>query len=353
VTELGYFLSSEEHPPDALVAHAQRAEASGFAFAMLSDHFHPWTLEQGQSAFAWSVLGAIAHATTRLPFGTAVTCPIMRMHPVIVAHAAATVAAMAPGRFILGVGTGEALNEHVTGQRWPSPSERLSMLEDAISIIRDLWTGELVSRTEGAFRVDRARLTTLPERPPRLYVAATGPNAARLAASNDGLIAPAPIPAVTAAFEAAGGDTKPRIALVHVCWHRDIDEARDLVLRRWPNGAFTGAMHTDLALPEHFEAAAKLARAEHLGDVIVGPDLDGYVDAIRKAAEMGFDHVLLHQIGDDQQGFLRFFERELQPAVVAERSDALQLDRMVEATFPASDPISTWAGSDRPTKSLT
>lgn len=347
MTELGYFLSSEEHPPATLISNTQRAEAAGFCFAMLSDHFHPWTRAQGNASFSWTVLGAIATTTSTIRFGTAVTCPIMRIHPALVAQAAATVASLAQGRFILGLGTGEALNEHVTGERWPSAAERQDMLAEAIEIIRALWTGELVSRTEGAFRVDRARLTTLPERPPQILVAASGSEAAALAARNDGLIAPGMSHAVVDAFEAAGGGDRPRMVLLHVCVDDDADAARQRVLERWPNGAFTGSMHTDLALPEDFEEAAKLASADLVKDVIVGADPEPYLAAIRSATSLGFDQVLLHQIGDDQDRFLRFAEQELLPVVDGERSDDLQLDRMVEATFPASDPIGTWAGADR------
>lgn len=350
MTQLGYFLSSEEHPPTALVEHARMADEAGISFALLSDHFHPWTLEQGNASFAWSVLGAIASATGRIRFGTAVTCPIMRTHPAIIAHAAATVAAMAPGRFMLGLGTGELLNEHVTGQRWPSASERQDLLVEAIEVIRALWTGELISR-DGSFRVDRARLTTLPERPPEILVAASGTNAAELAAQNDGLICAGPNASVVDAFEAAGGGDRPRITMLRVCYGRDEEDARGFVAKRWPNGAYTGAMHTDLALPEDFAEAADLARPEHFSDVVTGSDPAPYIEAIRKACETGFDHVVLHHIGDEQEAFIRFIERELKPEFDTERSDTIHLDRAVEETFPASDPVATWAGSDRPMRS--
>lgn len=347
MTQLGYLLSSEEHPPATLIENARRAEDVGFAMAMLSDHFHPWTLAQGQASFAWSVLGAIAASTSQIRIATGVTCPIMRMHPAIVAHASATIAAMAPGRFMLGVGTGEALNEHITGQRWPSDLERLDRLTEAIEIIRELWTGQLVSRDGRYFTVDRARLTTLPERPPQLLVAASGPRAAELAARNDGLIAPGPIASVAAAFAAAGGADKPRIAQLRACFGPDADDAKDMVMRFWPNGAYSGAMHTDLATPEDFEEARTLVRPDLLNDVIVGPDPGPYLEAIHHASANGFDHVVLHQIGPDQENFLGFFENEIKPTIADERADTLQVDRMVEETFPASDPIATWAGADR------
>lgn len=345
MTELGYFLSSEEHAPNTLVDNARLAEEAGFCFALLSDHFHPWTREQGNAPFAWSVLGAIASRTTTLKFGTAVTCPILRIHPTIVAHAAATVAAMAPGRFWLGLGTGEYLNEHVTGKRWPSASERLDLLSEAIEIIRALWTGDLVSR-EGAFRVDRARLLTLPERPPEIFVAATGTNAAQLAAQQDGLICSGPNQSAVSAFEEAGGGDRPRIAMLRVCFDKEGQEAREFVMQRWPNGAYSGSMHTDLPLPEDFEEAAKLARPEHFEDVVSGRDPEPYVEEIRKATDMGFTHLVLHHIGDDQAGFIRFIADEVAPRVRTGSHGGVALDRMVEETFPASDPISSWAGSD-------
>src|SRR5919108_495182 len=172
MVELGYALSSEEHAPNDLVRYAQRAEEVGFAFALISDHFHPWLDQQGESPFVWGVIGAIAEATERLVLGTGVTCPTMRMHPALVAQAAATSAALMPERFFLGVGTGENLNEHILGERWPNADERLEMLEEAIELIRELWQGELVSWRGRYFTVDRARVYTLPEEPPPIAVAA-------------------------------------------------------------------------------------------------------------------------------------------------------------------------------------
>jgi coenzyme F420-dependent glucose-6-phosphate dehydrogenase len=346
MAELGYFLSSEEHPPSDLVANARAAEEAGFCFALLSDHFHPWTSQQGQSPFAWSVLGAIATMTHQLKFGTAVTCPTIRTHPAIIAQAAATVAAMAPGRFWLGVGTGEALNEHITGERWPSPPERFSMLEEAIDIIRALWTGESVTRTDGHFRVDRAQLFTLPERAPMLLVAASGSDAAGLAARNDGLITSHPSRETMDAFEEAGGHDKPRVTMLRVCWDKDEEAARELVRKQWPNGAYTGSMHTDLPTPQDFEEAAKFATDEHLKDVIVGPDTQQYLDAVHQAQSLGYDHIVFHQVGKSQREFMRFFADEIHPQIKSDAQGGVQLDRMVEQSFPASDPLPTWAGSD-------
>lgn len=345
VVELGYTLSSEEHPPTDLVRFATRAERAGFQFAVVTDHFHPWTSRQGHAPFAWSVLGALTQATTSLRLMTGVTCPIRRLHPVQVAHASATIAAMAPGRFTLGVGTGERLNEHVLGQHWPSAGERLEMLEEAISIIRLLWTGEQVTRRGRWFNVDHARLFTRPEHPPPIFVAASGNHSAWLAASNDGLITTGANRQILRAFESHEGRGKPRIAMLHVYWsNEDEDTAKRKVIECWPNIAFTGSMHTDLATPEDFENAARLVKPEDLVDVTIGPDPRPHIEAIREASRVGFDRVLLHQIGPDQEGFLRFFEREIAPTVRSERLTQPQMDEMVEESFPASDAPSTWAG---------
>lgn len=345
MTELGYFLSSEEHAPSTLVRNALRAEQAGFGFTLLSDHFHPWIKAQGHAPFAWSVLGGIATATERIRFGTAVTCPIQRIHPALVAQAAATVATMAPGRFLLGLGTGEALNEHITGERWPSAQERLDRLAEAIGIIRELWTGELVSH-QGLFTVDRARLLTLPERPPAILVSASGTDAAKLAATTDGLITASPSRETVDAFESAGGRDGMRITMLRVCWSSDRDAARELVKQQWPNAAFTGSMHTDLALPEDFEEAVRLVREEDLSDIVVGDDPAAIIEAIRSASNDGYDHVVLHQIGPEQEAFIEAMASDVLPACAGERRNSVQLDEMVEETFPASDPISTWAGAD-------
>ena len=181
MVEFGFTLSAEEQQPSELVRLAGEAERAGFSFVTISDHFHPWTSTQGNSPFVWSVLGGIASATERIRVGTAVTCPLIRMHPVIVAHAAATVTAMMPGRFFLGLGTGENLNEHVTGARWPSASERRDMLEEALEVIRELWGGDMVDHHGRWYQVVDAQLFTRPQQPPPIYVAAGGVKAAELA----------------------------------------------------------------------------------------------------------------------------------------------------------------------------
>src|SRR5881394_2507316 len=191
--EIGYSLSSEEHTPDDLIHYAHRAEESGFSFALISDHFHPWTNKQGQSPFVWSVIGGIAQATEKLRLGTGVTCPTIRIHPAIIAQAAATSQVMMEGRFFLGVGTGEELNEHVTGATWPGPLKRLEMLEEAVEVLRLLWQGGYQSHYGTHYTVEQARIYTLPDEPPPIAIAAAQPKAAELAGRlGDALIGVSP-----------------------------------------------------------------------------------------------------------------------------------------------------------------
>ena len=312
---LGYKLSSEEFGPSDLIQQAARAEAAGFDFALISDHFHPWSDRQGQSPFVWSVLGGIASVTKRLSVGTGVTCPILRTHPAIVAQAAATAAAMMPGRFFLGVGTGENLNEHVIGVGWPPVDVRREMLAEAVSVLRLLWRGGLQSHRGTYFTVDRARVYTLPRRPPPIMVAGSGPLAARLAGRiGDGFVTTDPDPALLRTFRRAGGRGKPSFVEVTVCWAKSEREARRRAHEIWRLAALEGALFTEIALPEHFEAAFKPITEDQVADAVVcGPDSSRYLDAIRKATRAGYDHVCLHQVGPDQEGFFRFFEREIRP----------------------------------------
>ena len=245
--ELGYAISSEEHRPLDLVDNAVRAEEAGFGFALISDHFHPWTDRQGQSPFVWGVLGGIAAKTERLVVGTGVTCPILRLHPAIVAQAAATAAAMLPGRFFLGVGTGENLNEHVLGQRWPATHVRREMLEEAIGLMRLLWEGRLESHRGRHFTLENARIYTLPDEPIDVLVAAGGVEAAELAGRiGDGLIGTAPEEAIVDAFADAGGAGKPRYAQATVCWAEREKDARRTALEWWPNAALRGPLSQEL-----------------------------------------------------------------------------------------------------------
>ena len=318
---LGYALSSEEHKPNKLIAHAQMAESSGFKFLLISDHFHPWVSRQGNSSFVWSVLGGIAQATQRVSVGTGVTCPIMRFHPALTAHAAATVADMMPGRFFLGLGTGEYLNEHIYGDVWPRIEARQEMLAEAVHIIKELWKGEEYSYHGTYYTIRDARIYTLPEKLPPIYIAASGPESAELAGEiSDGLISTTPDDKIVNAFQKAGGGDKPRLGMVKVCWAYSAEEARETVKHWWPTSAVSGSLHADLPTPRHFEDVVEAMGEEPIipADTVLGPNPNAYLKAIQMMAEKGFDHVYLHQIGPDQEGFLKFFKGELLPLLEKE-----------------------------------
>jgi len=312
VPELGYSLSCEEHRPADLVRNAQRAEEAGFGFALISDHYHPWTDRQGQSPFVWSVIGAIAQATERLVLGTGVTCPTMRIHPAVIAQAAATSAALMPGRFFLGVGSGENLNEHILGDYWPAPDERLEMLEESIEVMRLLWQGGSRTHRGKHYRAENARIYTLPDEPPAVAVAAAGPKAAELAArAGDALISTSPDAELVGAYRSAGGKG-PRYGQLTVCWAKTEEEAVKTALEWWPNAALKGELGQELPLPRHFEQAAENVDEEAIADAVVcGPDIDRWLEQITAFDDAGFDHVFIHQVGLDQDGFFRFAEREL------------------------------------------
>lgn len=313
--KLGYALSSEEHEPNRLVANAQMAERVGFKFLLISDHFHPWVPQQGQSSFVWSVLGGIARATQRVSVGTGVTCPIMRFHPALTAQAAATVAAMMPGRFFLGLGTGEYLNEHILDEVWPDTDTRQKMLSEAIDIIRELWKGEEYSCNGTYFTVRDAQIYTRPEKLPPIYVAASGPKSAELAAEiSDGLISTSSGDEVVKAFKKAGGADKPRYGMVKVCWAHSQEEAKETVKYWWPISTVSGPLHSDLPTPKHFEDVVEaMGEPKIPGDTVLGSNPNSYLKAIQTLQESGYDHIYLHQIGPDQEGFFKFFKTELMP----------------------------------------
>ncbi|PYP89025.1 MAG: LLM class F420-dependent oxidoreductase [Blastocatellia bacterium AA13] len=311
--ELGYKLCSEEHGPNELINFAQRAEEAGFSFAMISDHFHPWIEEQGESPFVWGVIGGIARATKRLRVGTGVTCPTQRISPPIVAQAAATAEAMMPGRFMLGVGSGENLNEHILGDRWPPARIRQEKLEEAIEIIRLLWSGEQESYRGAYFTVENARVFSLPDEPPPIFVAASGTSSANLAGRvGDGLIGTSPKKETLDEFRAAGGEGKPCYGEVAVCYANSEDEAKRIAYKCWPNAAITGELTQELPTPAHFRQAAKMLSEDQVAkEVACGPDPEPLIERINKFAEAGYDHVWLHQIGSDQESFFRFFEKNI------------------------------------------
>jgi G6PDH family F420-dependent oxidoreductase len=289
-------------------------EQAGFSFALISDHFYPWVDAQGHSPFVWSVIGAIAHATERLELGTGVTCPTIRIHPAIVAQAAATVAAMMPGRFFLGVGTGENLNERILGDSWPPHDVRMELLEEAVEVIRLLWQGGSQSHHGKHYTVENARLYTLPDELPRIVVAAAGPRAAKAAGRiGDGLCSTAPEAGIIKEYTSAGGKG-PRYGQATVCWAPSEAEARRTALEIWPNAALGGELSQELPTPAHFEQATQNATEEQVAkQVICGPDPRRHIDIIQKYVDAGFDHVYIHQVGPDQEGFIDFYRREILP----------------------------------------
>jgi G6PDH family F420-dependent oxidoreductase len=318
MVELGYKLSSEEHSAPDLVGYARRAESAGFSYLAISDHFHPWTHRQGQSPFVWSVLGAVAQATTTIRVGTAVTAPIRRAPPHLVAQAAATVTTMMPGRFFLGVGSGENLNEHVTGEWWPPSEVRREMLEEAVEVIRQLWAGGTVEHFGTHFSIDNARLYSLPEEPPPILIAAAGAAGAELAGRiGDGLIAVEAARELVRTFEKAGGAERPRHGELAVCVAEDRDEAVRVAHAQWAApAAIPPRLLAKLRVAADFQAVADLVTEEEVAEkVVCGADVDEHVSKIEEYAAAGFDHVFVHQVGADQETFFRLYEQEVLPRV--------------------------------------
>ena len=318
MTTYGYWLSAEEHLPLDLVRHTQRAEEMGFEFAMISDHFHPWIEAQGEAPFVWSVIGGIAATTERIRLGTGVTCPMIRTHPAIVAQAAATSGAMMPGRFFLGLGSGENLNEHVTGARWPAPDERLEMFEESIEVIRLLWEGGEQTHRGKHYTVDHAEIYTLPEEPVPIAIAAAKPNAAELAGRlGDALVNVAPDAEIVQIYREAGG-TGPIYGQVRICWAEDEAEAKETAFRLWRHSGLGGTLNQELPRPSDFDAAAESVTVEMATEgTPCGPDPEPVVELVREWEGAGFDHIAIHQIGPDQEGFFRFWEQELRPRLTA------------------------------------
>jgi len=316
--EIGYALSSEEHPGSALVANARTAEEGGFSFIGISDHYHPWLTSQGHSPFVWSVLGGIAATTTRVRVGVGVSCPLMRIHPAVVAQATATTAEMLGDRFFWGVGTGENLNEHITGDRWPPIEVRLAMLEEAVEVIRRLWTGESVDHWGTHYTVENARIHTRPAQPPPIIVSGFGERSIELAGRiGDGFWSNKPSAEPIEAYEKAGG-TGPRYGQLTICWAADEADARRTAHERWANAGVSGLLSQDLPTTLHFEQAAQGVTEDKVAESVpCGPDPGPVVDKLRTYADAGYTNVYLHQIGPDQQGFFGFWERELRPALTA------------------------------------
>jgi G6PDH family F420-dependent oxidoreductase len=315
---LGYFLSCEEFHPNELVRQAVRAEAAGFERLWISDHFHPWNDKQGHSPFVWSVIGALSQACS-LPVTTAVTCPIMRIHPVVVAQAAATCAAQLEGRFVLGLGTGEALNEHITGQHWPTSAIRRQMLEEAVEIIRKLFSGEQISHQGRYFTVENARIYTLPPQPAPIYISGFGPRAARLAGRiGDGYQSTMDSPELHDEFREAGGAGKPTQAGFKVCHAPTTEDGVRTAHTLWANEHLPGELAQILPTPSHFEQAASLVPESAVEQAVpCGPDPKPYIERIRAFVDAGYDEVYVQQIGPEQDRFFDFWESEIAPEFAA------------------------------------
>src|SRR5258708_4565611 len=322
---IGYAAMCEQFHPTDLVRYCKVAEENGFGAAMVSDHFNPWVPSQGQSAFVWALLGAIGQATT-LRFGTGVTPPGYRYHPAIVAQAAATLEAMFPGRFYLGLGAGEALNEHIIVGYWPEAPARLDRLMDSIEIIKKLFTGKTVKHKSEFFTLETARLWTMPPAPPPIYVATSGPiMSERTGRTCDGIItvgaADEKISGLMARFEKgareAGKDpaTMPRIIQLHVSWAETQEAAVDQAVREWPTGGMNFPKQ-DIRSPEDFEAMRKLVRPENfVGRVFMSPDLDAHREHVQKAISLGFTDVYVHNVGRNQEEFVKAYGQKVIPAL--------------------------------------
>ena len=300
--KIGYFLSSEEYSPRALIEQAKKAEQAGFHALWISDHYHPWNDEQGHSGFVWSMIGAIAEATD-LEITTGVTCPTVRIHPAIIAQAAATSAVLAgKGRFNLGVGSGEALNEHIFGDAWPNIETRLEMLEEAVDVIRTLWQGGFQDHRGIHYEVQNARIYDLPETLPKILVSGFGPKAVRLAAEiGDGFATTSPDKDMIELYRSEGG-TGPVHAGTKVCYGKDKQKAIETVLRLWPNEGLPGELAQVLPMPAHFEQACELVTDEHISSP-TGPDLDEHVESLKQYEEAGVDELFVQQIGDEHDLF--------------------------------------------------
>ncbi len=318
MVSIGYTTMGEQSGPRDLVRDAVRAEEVGYEFIAASDHFSPWVPEQGHSPYTWSVLGAIAHATDQIGLMTYVTCPTMRYHPAVVAQKAATVQLLSEGRFTLGLGAGENLNEHVTGASWPAVDVRHEMLVDAVNIIRPLLAGETVTYRGPHLQTQGAKLWDVPEVAPPIGIAVSGRASATLAGRHaDVMIAVEPRAELGARFEAAGGEGKPRVGQVGVCYDRDVELAKKRALEqfRWFAGGWK--VMAELPGPPHFDAASRSVTTEVLAEQIpCGPDVAQHVAAVKRFVDAGFTHVALVQIGGDaQEQFLEWSERELLPAL--------------------------------------
>jgi len=313
MVRFGYKLMTEEHGPATLIENAQRAEAAGFDFVSISDHFHPWLESQGHAPFAWSVLGGISQATSRIGIATGLTCPIIRYHPIIIAQAAATIAIMSKGRFTLAVGAGERLNEHVTGDRWPSTPERHAMLGEAIDIFRKFWAGGVHSWEGDWFVVDHAQLYDLPDDPINIVVGVSGPASVALAvAKADGIMTTEPKSDLVDEFRS--NRQGPAYAEAVLSYAPTKEAGLQQAHETFRFSALGWAVNSELRDVDGFEAASRFVRPEDLADAVAaGPDVETHLAAIKKYTDAGFDHIVLTCPGQEQARFIDFFENEIRP----------------------------------------
>lgn len=318
----GYFLSTEEYGPQELVEQARLAEEAGFDALWISDHYHPWNNEQGQSPFVWNVIGAISQVCD-LPVTTAVTCPTVRIHPAVIAQAAATSAVMLDGKFTLGLGSGEALNEHILGDAWPTADVRLAMLEEAVDVIRRLFTGETVTYGGEFYTVDTARIYTLPDQPPPIYVSGFGPKATELAARiGDGYITTSPDQELLGLFKEKSGG-KPAQAGVKVAWADTEEEGVDHAHRLWANSGLPGELAQVLPSPQHFEQASQLVTKEMTADsVVCGPDPERHLDTFAPYVDAGFEEVYVANMGPHYREMIAMYGEKVLPALRSDESDS-------------------------------
>jgi G6PDH family F420-dependent oxidoreductase len=309
----GYFLSCEEYSPTQLVEQAVAAEQAGFESLWVSDHYHPWNSEQGESAFVWGIIGALSQACS-LPVTTAVTCPTVRIHPAVIAQAAATAAVQLGGRFTLGVGTGEALNEHVLGDVWPSADVRLEMLEEAVGLMRKLWEGHPVTTQGKHYRTDTATIYTRPDEPIPVYVSAFGPKALDLAARiGDGFINTADDAEAVASFKDKSGG-KPAQGGVKVAWADTEEEGVDHAYRLWANSGLPGELAQVLPTPQHFEQASELVTREATAESIVaGSDIERHVQQMQDYVDAGYDEVYVANMGPNYLAMIEAYGRDVLP----------------------------------------
>ncbi len=314
--KIGYFLSCEEWAPSDLIAQAVKAQEAGFQDLWISDHFHPWNDAQGHSPFVWSLIGAISQAAPRMGITTAVTCPTVRIHPAVIAQAAATSAVMLDGRFRLGVGSGEALNEHILGDRWPEADVRLEMLEEAVEVIRRLWSGEVESHHGRHYTVEHARIYDRPERPPEIIVSGFGPKAVELAARiGDGYCTVGPDANSVERFRRGAKRENPVVqGGLKVCYGHDERQCVHTVHELWANEGLPGELAQILPTPAHFEQASELVTEDMIAESTpCGPDIDRHVEAIREYEQAGFDELYVNQIGPGQDAFFAAYESEVLP----------------------------------------